>query len=192
MRGSAKAQTGRSYILILLAIMFLASGLSRLGLGVAEVLAGETDSGADVPAPASGLPADDPGNLFAALQARKAQLDELEATLDARAQTLREAEAELQRNIAQLETAETRLATTLRLTETAAEDDLTHLTSVFESMKPPQAAELFAQMDTEFAAGFVSRLRPDFAGEVMSALDPLIAYGISAVLAGRHARTPRQ
>lgn len=191
MKGPTKIKGGRSYVLIVLAAMFFSAGLSRLGLGVAEVIAEETRADA-ASSDAPGAPSDDPGDLFAALQARKAQLDEYEAELEARAQNLRDAEVELQRSMDELEAAETRLAATLRITETAAEDDLAHLTSVFESMKPPQAAELFSQMDTEFAAGFVSRLRPDFAGEVMSVLDPLIAYGISAVLAGRHARTPRQ
>jgi len=192
MKGSSNYQTGRSYVLILLASMFFVAGLSRLGLGVAEVIADESRADAVETNSPSVPQLDDPGDLLTALQARKAQLDEFEAALETRAQTLRDAEVELQRNMDQLVSAETRLAATLRMTETAAEDDLAHLTSVFESMKPPQAAELFSQMDTEFAAGFVSRLRPDFAGEVMSALDPLIAYGISAVLAGRHARAPRQ
>jgi len=192
MKPPRKIQGGRSYVLILLATMFFAAGLSRLGLGVAEVIAGETFADAAEAAPLPLPHADDPGDLFAALQARRAELDAFEAAIEARAQTLRDAEVELQRSMEQLLAAETRLAATLRITATAAEDDLAHLTSVFESMKPPQAAALFSQMDTEFAAGFVSRLRPDFAGEVMSALDPLIAYGISAVLAGRHARTPRQ
>lgn len=181
---------GRSYVLILLAGIFLASGLSRLGLGVVEVIAAETGAEIADPLPiADEVP--DPGDLYAALQARKAQLDDYDAALNARAQALEDAEIELQRHLDHLLDAETRLAATLRITETAAEDDLKHLTTVFEAMKPAQAAELFSKMDTEFAAGFVSRLRPDFAGEVMSALDPLVAYGISAALAGRHALTPR-
>lgn len=187
----AVPRSSRSCVLLLLAALFSAAGLSRLGLGVAEVFAADTHSETNQSEMPVQQQAADPGDLHAALQARKAQLDERENALLDRAQALREAETELQRNLDALLEAESRLAATLRLTETAAEDDLRHLTTVFESMKPPQAAELFSQMDTEFAAGFVSRLRPDFAGEVMSALDPLIAYGISAVLAGRHARTPR-
>lgn len=188
---TATSQSSRSGVMLILAGLFFLAGLSRIGLGVAEVLAADTR----IEEPPAALPveqeATDPGDLYAALQARMAQLDAREKELQERANTLREAEAELRNNIEQLVEAEAKLTATLRLTETAAEDDLKHLTTVFESMKPLQAAALFSQMDTEFAAGFVSRLRPEFAGEVMSALDPLTAYGISAVLAGRHARTPR-
>lgn len=182
---------GSSGVLILLACLLVAAGMSRLGMGVAQVIAAET-----IPAQGAEPPEDpavppDPGDLFEALRLRAEQLDALEARLDARAGTLRRAEADLEAQLRALTEAEARLAATLRTTETAAEDDLRHLTTVFESMKPAQAAGLFAQMDAEFAAGFIGRLRPEFAGEVMSGLDPVVAYAISAILAGRHARTPR-
>ncbi len=190
MRQPARAR--RSYLLILLAAVFCAAGLSRLGLGVAAVFAADSHPALAPDTPPPATEDIDPNDIYAALQMRKVQLDEQESTLQEHAHALRAAEAELQQKLDQLLSAEAQLAATLRLTETAAENDLTHLTTVFESMKPAQTAELFSHMDTEFAAGFVSRLRPDFAGEVMSALDPLIAYAISAVLAGRHARTPRE
>jgi len=186
------ARARRSYFLILLAAVFCAAGLSRLGLGVAAVFAADSNPVIAPDTPPPGMQDTDPSDIYAALQMRQAQLDEYENTLQERAHALRAAEVELQHKLDQLLAAETQLAATLRLTESAAENDLKHLTTVFESMKPAQTAELFSHMDTEFAAGFVSRLRPDFAGEVMSALDPLIAYAISAVLAGRHARTPHE
>lgn len=184
--------SGRSSsVLLVLAVMFFVTGLSRMGMGVAEVLAQETPP-QPIEDPHPDLEAEpDPGDLFAALQSRAAKLAEQEQQLDARARALRETERELQEQLQRLAQAEADLAATLRLTESAAEDDLRHLTTVFEAMKPAHSAELFAQMDVEFAAGFISRLRPEIAGEVLSGLDPLVAYGISAVLAGRHARTPR-
>lgn len=185
-------QRGTSSVLLLLSLLFLGAGMSRLGLGVAEVIAAETNPTAELAEEMGASdPSPDPGDLFAALRAREARLEQAEASLQARQIALREAEAELERQISSLTQVEAQLAQTLRLTEGAAEQDLSRLTTVFEHMKPQQAAELFGQMDTEFAAGFMARLRPDFAGEVMAGLDPVIAYAISAVLAGRHARTPR-
>jgi flagellar motility protein MotE (MotC chaperone) len=188
---TATFRGSRSSVMLVLAGLFFVAGVSRIGLGVADVLAADTPVENDPISRPVEQARPDPGDLYAALQERMAQLDAREEELRARANTLNEAELELHNNIERLLEAEAKLKTTLRLTESAAEDDLRHLTTVFESMKPIQAAELFSQMDTEFAAGFVARLKPEFAGEVMSALDPLIAYGISAVLAGRHARTPR-
>lgn len=187
-----RRQSGNgSHVLLVLAAVFFVTGLSRVGMGVVEVLAQETltQPSEEPNPPPEAVP--DPGDLFAALQARAADLADQERQLDARARALQETERELQDQLQRLAQAEADLAATLRLTESAAEDDLRHLTTVFEAMKPAHSAELFAQMDVEFAAGFISRLRPEIAGEVLSGLDPLVAYGISAVLAGRHARTPR-
>ncbi|SUZ30592.1 hypothetical protein ROE7235_00316 [Roseibaca ekhonensis] len=179
--------TGMGFVLLLLAALFFAAGLSQLSLGVANAIAAEDTA----PAPAQTPAAIDGGALFEALRAREAQVAETEKALEARAEALRDAEKSLRAQLEQLQAAEDRLAATLSQTETAAETDLTRLTTVFEHMKPPQAAALFSTMETEFAAGFIARLDPQFAGEVMAELDPTLAYGISAVLAGRHARTPR-
>lgn len=179
-----------SHVLVLLAALFVGAGMSRLGLGVAEVIAAEPQTESESE-PVSSTDSPDPGDLLASLRAREERIAQTEANLQERSERLRTAEAELERQIETLIATEARLAATLRLTETAAEDDLHRLTTVFEHMKPVQAAELFSQMDTDFAAGFMARLRPEFAGEVMAGLDPVVAYAISAVLAGRHARTPR-
>lgn len=185
---SQSRNSGLGLILILLAGLFFVSGLSRVGLGLADAMAAE-----DIAQPTPSEQDDDmsAGALFEALRAREARLIEQEKTMDERTKALQLAEDQLRAQIAELQAAENRLKETLTLTETAAETDLARLTTVFEHMKPPQAAALFSTMDTEFAAGFIARLEPQFAGEVMAALDPTLAYGISAVLAGRHARTPR-
>lgn len=191
MNARPRHRRGASSVLVLLAVVFLAAGMSRLGLGVAHVIAAEQSTEMVLAGAESGPSGADPGDLFEALRAREARITEAEAALAARSAQMRAAEQELAAQIEALQTAEARLSATLQMTESAAEDDLLRLTTVFENMKPQQASDLFAQMDTEFAAGFIARLRPDFAGEVMAGLDPVIAYAISAVLAGRHARTPR-
>ncbi len=177
-----------SGLLMLLALVFLAAGMSRLGLGVVVGFAADTE----IQDPAAQETSDrDPADLFASLRAREARLEQAEAEFDARLSILNETEAALRRQMQELIAAEERLSQTLRLTETVAEDDLSRLTSVFENMKPQQAANLFATMDIEFAAGFIARLRPETAAEIMAGLDPVLGYAISAVLAGRHASIPR-
>ncbi|MGP9789377.1 MotE family protein [Roseinatronobacter sp. NSM] len=182
---------GASSALMVLTGLFFVAGLSRLGLGVAEVIAAENDTAQVDAAIAQDPPAPDPGDLFQSLRAREARLQQMEERLEQRAEELRQAEADIRAQLEQLAQAEERLLQTLALTESAAEDDVARLTAVYEHMKPQQAAELFSQMDVQFAAGFFARLRPDFAGAVMASLDPMTAYSISAVLAGRNANTPR-
>jgi flagellar motility protein MotE (MotC chaperone) len=170
--------------LTILAVMLVLAGASRIGIGVAEVVAAETDSQTAVAPPES-------PTLLAALQAREDRLREAEAALSERQSALTAAEADIRRQLDMLAQAEAQLKQTLSLTETAAETDVARLVSAYESMKPKQAAELFSQMDVSFAAGFFGRLRPDFAGAVLAEMDPTIAYSISVVLAGRHARIPQ-
>lgn len=174
--------------LVVIAALFFLAGLSRLGLGVADVIAAETTPPQDsVASP----PPTDTAALFAALQARDAALAAKERALAERQASLDQAAADIRAQLNDLAQAEERLLQTLSLTESAAESDVARLVAVYENMKPGQAAALFAQMDVQFAAGFFIRLRPDFAGAVMAELDPVAAYAISAVLAGRHAETPR-
>lgn len=185
-RQTIPIRNGIGLVLLLLATLFFTAGLSRLSLGAVAAIAADP-----VSEPETVAPTENAGQLFEALRAREARLDEQERALAERAQELEAAQNSLRAQLADLQTAEERLTATLALTESAAENDLNRLTTVFEHMKPEQAAALFTTMEVEFAAGFFARLDPQFAGDVMAQLDPTLAYGISAVLAGRHAKTPR-
>lgn len=188
MNARAPRKAGTSFVLLLLSFAFAISGLSRLGIGVAEVIAAEalqesTGQSTEV--------ASDPGDLLQALRAREERLSKAEADLAERQTLLAQTAQDIARQLDALKEAELQLEQTLQRTASASEGDINRLVNVYEHMKPQQAAELFSQMETAFAAGFMARLRPDFAGEVMANLDPIKAYAISAVLAGRHARTPQ-
>lgn len=130
-------------------------------------------------------------SLLEALQKREARVSRIEAELEMRAKALDVAQVEIERRLDALEQAEQRLGATLAHAETAAEDDVARLTTVYENMKPKDAAALFGAMEPEFAAGFLARMRPDVAAKVMSGLEPQAAYSISAILAGRNARAPK-
>lgn len=181
---SRRSGTSGARALSILALLFFIAGLSRLGLGVVEVFAAENET---LPP----LERAETDRLLAALKAREEQVRQKETEMAQRQQTLEKAEQNIRDQLAALAAAEAQLLKTLSLTEAAAENDVARLVTVYENMKPKQAAELFAKMDVTFAAGFFARLRPDFAGAVMAEMDPTSAYAISAVLAGRHAGTPK-
>lgn len=98
----------------------------------------------------------------------------------------------IEEKIAALETAERALSATLALADGASESDLGRLTSVYENMKPKDAAALFETMDPAFAAGFLARMRPETAAGIMAGLSPQVAYKISVILAGRNAAVPTE
>lgn len=129
--------------------------------------------------------------LLEALRDRETRVAERETELAVRTKALDVAQVEIERRLTALERAEERLSATLAHAETAAEDDLARLTSVYENMKPKEAAALFEAMEPGFAAGFLARMRPDVAAKILSGLDPQAAYSISAILAGRNAKAPK-
>jgi flagellar motility protein MotE (MotC chaperone) len=141
-------------------------------------------------------PATQPGNgidlssILDDLARREATLEEREALLEERMAALRLAEGEIRKNLVALEEAENQLRATMALAVTAAEDDLTRFTTVYENMKPKEAASLFEEMSPEFAAGFLARMRPDAAADIMVGLEPATAYSISVIMAGRNAAAP--
>ncbi|MCA8869511.1 MAG: hypothetical protein KDA67_12730 [Rhodobacteraceae bacterium] len=191
----------RSWFLSLVFVGLLGSGLLRLGDSRAAIAEEVNSHISPTPVANADLPEPDlvncaseqaPDALLAAIRRREAQLDARELRLENRIQALKVAELKLGENTNALIAAEKRLAATLAIADSAAENDLARLTTVYESMKPKNAAGLFSEMAPEFAAGFLGRMRSNAAAEILSNLAPGKAYTISLILAGRNARAPLQ
>lgn len=173
----------RSHVLMVLGIMLAGAGAMRMSLGATVALASApATSTSDEICP----PVDGPADLVAALQQREERVAAREAELDARESELHGARDALVVQLDELESAETELRELLALADRGAEADLAQLTSVYENMKPDDAAALFAAMDPQFAAGFLGRMSPHAAAGILAGLDPAEAYAISAILAGQN------
>ena len=178
--------------LVILALLFASSAALRMGAGVGVALAGGSDT---TSLDAGNVPLncpEPPVALAEALRAREDQVSTKEAALADRMAALSLAESAITAKVSEMEAAETKLSKTLALANGASEEDLTRLTTVYEAMKPKDAAALFETMAPEFAAGFLGRMRPDAAAAVMTGLSPKTAYGISVLLAGRNALVPKE
>jgi len=195
-RKKKRRSSGRGSILFISALL-IGSAALRISVGAgAAVAEGDFANKLLLPkytAEEQSKPADRAklGTLLEAINAREARVADKEEKLEVRAKALDVAQTEIERRLDALEQAEEQLSATLAHAQTAAEDDLARLTTVYENMKPKEAAALFEAMEPEFAAGFLARMRPDVAAKVMSGLDPQIAYSISAILAGRNALAPK-
>ena len=77
------------------------------------------------------------------------------------------------------------LAAAFGQAETAAEEEAMQLVSIYERMKPKQAAKIFDHMPPEVAAGFVRRMRQNSSAPILANMDAQKAYAISLLLAGR-------
>ena len=134
----------------------------------------------------------DAGGLLASIQEREGQLDARAAEIADRERKLEVADAKYEEQLAALREAEEKLSATLALADGAAERDVTRLVTVYENMKPKDAARIFESMDVTFAAGFLSRMRQDAAARILGGMSAERAYAVSAVIAGRNASAPRE
>lgn len=189
----SRVGTSRRRGLALLALMLMFSGVARIGGGVGHALA---DDGATEPAPQSAAQAacePDGGSsaLLQSLREREARVLVQEAKAADREQALALARKEIDAKMAELVSAEEILAATIAQADQAAEKDVAALVAMYESMKPKDAAHLFAEMEPNFAAGFLARMRPESGAAVLAGLEPAKAYTISVILAGRNANAPK-
>lgn len=199
MTGKAKKKrrsAGRGSIL-LISTLLVGSAALRIAVGAgAAVAEGDFANQLLLPNSTSDKPLQSQdqaklGTLLEALKKREDRVAEKEEKLRIKAKALDVAQIEVERRLVALEQAEERLSKTLARAQIGAEEDVVRLTTVYENMKPKEAAALFEAMEPEFAAGFLGRMRPDVAAKIMSGLDPQVAYSISAILAGRNALAPK-
>ncbi|MBW4706988.1 hypothetical protein KX928_04215 [Roseobacter sp. YSTF-M11] len=189
---------GRGSIL-LIAGLLMASAAVRVGSGTGQAFATENPLAAAQETPetttetktAPEVDKAEMSQMLVAFQEREKRLKEREQQIDMRMKALSVADEQIERRLTVLQDAEESLRSMLALANTAAEDDLTRLTSVYENMKPKDAAPLFEEMEPAFAAGFLGRMRPNAAAGIMAGLSPQVAYSISVILAGRNADVPK-
>ncbi len=190
----APAQRTRGGVLTVISLLMVGSAVIRIGLEAGPALARGADpemtalDGAENPeASAADLQV-----LLTELLRREDELNRRENTIIDRERALDIADEAIETRLIMLQEAEEALRETVAIAEKAAETDLTQLTDVYQSMKPKDAAALFETMDAVFAAGFLSRMPPDAAANVMAGLSPQAAYTISVIMAGRNARAPQE
>ncbi len=189
-----KKRTSKGTLAVIGALLMMSAAL-RLATEAGQVVASE---GIDAPAAAddpqaSAMDLSRPEQMDAALEAikkREAKLIDREAEIDEREASISKAETSIKAELAKLKTAEENLRQTIERASAAAEEDISQLTDVYATMKPKQAAALFEQMDSNFAAGFLARMAADNAARIMAGMTPEKAYEISVVLAGRNADIP--
>ncbi|SCZ74003.1 MotE family protein [Epibacterium ulvae] len=196
------ANRARSGALFALAALLVGSAVVRIGLEAGPAIAREV-AGMQKPAMADDMhkdamqKSDMPSSaelqtMLMAFKEREARLVEREAEIQDRMKALEIADQAIDQKLAALEDAEAKLKATVAMADGATEADVDRLTTVYEQMKPKDAAALFEEMDATFAAGFLARMRPDAAAGIMAGLSPEAAYTISVVFAGRNGAVPKE
>ena len=203
-------QSNRSHVLLTLGTLFAFSGASRFmpnGLANAEetvspsipaILSSDTTSNED--ASMDALSETEPKHQAAALDkvcltgeaADKFSEDQwlFETERDALRQKhikLQSWEAELNLQTAELRNLQSTLEERWSEMQQQADQDVVHLAKMYASMKAEQAAEIFNQMDPDFAAGFLIQLPSDQAGLILANMEKKKAYVVSVSMASNNA-----
>ena len=173
--------------LLIMAVLFFSSGAVRVA---ANLNATETDpitEPSPEQPPEQCLQQEGVEKLMGYIRERQERLVVQDRQISDRMAVLQVAEQELQRTLQMVEAAEAKLQSSLAFASRAMNEDLASLIAVYESMKPKEAASLFAAMPPEFAAGCLAQMRSEIAAQIMAGLTPDQAYGISVFIAGRNA-----
>jgi len=125
--------------------------------------------------------------LAEALLAEQGRIEARSVELLKREKALEALEAKLDKQLDNIETTRNSVQAQLDKIETLATDDLKHLISMYETMKPKNAAEIFDSMAPAFAAGFLRDMNSARAGLIMSEMDAKKSYEISLVIANKNA-----
>lgn len=180
----------------IIVVCFFASAALRItesGPALAEgISALSSEDGKTVQDESTALPDEDANVLLTAIREREQQLQRENSTLADRSQALSVAETKLAEQLAAFQKAQENLEKTLALADKAAERDIERMTTVYESMKPNDAARIFERMEVKFAAGLLSRMRPEVTAEVLTSMEPDTAYAVTLTIASQNVGVPTQ
>ena len=196
-----KKKPARSAVLPVIALCFLASAALRGALvaeaandtvsqQVADQIASEARA-AWTEKPKAEHPSCDAAPLIEKLKEREAEFERREASLNERSAKLEVIEARLKEKIEALETARTELESTVARVDGAQSRDIEHLVTMYSTMKPKRAGELFNQMDVKFASELLIRAKPEIAALILANMDAENAFTASLLIARRNQSAPK-
>ena len=119
------------------------------------------------------------------LSARRAQLDRRAGDLDQQQIVMQAAEKRIDEKIAKLEALQKSIQSTVDK-QNAADDARTQsLVKIYETMKPPDAAQILSQLDMPILLQMLSRMKEAKTAPILAAMDPTKAEAITTAMAKR-------
>ena len=123
--------------------------------------------------------------LLEKLGARRDALRQKSDELELREKMLNEAERKLETGLGDLKQAEDKVDTAAKAREDAEKQGLKNIVTMYESMKPKDAARVFDRLGHEVLVPIVLAMNPRKMAEVLSAMQPDTAERLTVTLANR-------
>ncbi|PKQ08336.1 MAG: hypothetical protein CVT73_07575 [Alphaproteobacteria bacterium HGW-Alphaproteobacteria-12] len=121
--------------------------------------------------------------VLQSLASRRKELDTRAGELDTREQLLAAAERRVEERIAELKDIEARINERIGAEDEANEARIAGLVSMYETMKPKDAARIFERLDMGVLLDVVMRMQPRKMAAVLAAMDPVVAQDLTVELA---------
>lgn len=128
------------------------------------------------------------GEVLKSVNKKMKTLDMREAEMEQQEAAFAAIKKRLNKELAIVQAAKAALDKDVEKRTDLAQGDITHLTTMYSTMKPKQAAKIFNNMDPKFAAGFLREMKSEHAGFILAAMETKNAYEVSLVIASRNAR----
>jgi len=123
--------------------------------------------------------------LLDRLQSRRQELEGRAQELDLRESLLRAAERKIEDELAALKSTEERIAAAEAARKAEEDARLKDLVTMYENMKPKQAAAIFDGLDLKVLVDITTKMNPKKSGEIIAKMSPDAAQRLTVALARR-------
>jgi flagellar motility protein MotE (MotC chaperone) len=117
------------------------------------------------------------------LSERREELAKRSAALDTREQLLSAAEKRVEDRIAELKALEEKINAQIATSDEQNNEQIVALVSMYEGMKPKDAARIFERLDMGVLLDVVKRMQPRKMSAILAAMDPVVAQDLTVELA---------
>lgn len=123
--------------------------------------------------------------VLESLLARRKKLEERDRALQLREKLLEAAEKRVEQRIAELKTIEQRIEATFGKQEEESKAQLKNLVSMYQNMKPKDAARIFDRLDMNVMIGVVQQMNARKMAPILAKMDAAVAQRLTVELARR-------
>ncbi len=125
------------------------------------------------------------------LAERRKQLDKFEDDLKLRENLLKAAELRIEQRLKELQTLESRLNTAIQERDEAEKQRFVNLITMYEAMKPKEAARVFNELETHILVEVATGLDPRKMGEIMAKMTPDAAERLTIAMMNKATEEPK-
>jgi flagellar motility protein MotE (MotC chaperone) len=125
------------------------------------------------------------------LQDRRQELDSRTRDLEMRENLLKAAEKRVEAKVSELKEVEARVNAAIGLRDKTEADRFKSIVSMYENMKPKDAARIFDRLDLKILVDVATQVKPAKMSEIMAAMTSESAEKLTVELANRASATPK-